>query len=84
MLILNSVQMEDPIDTDDDFTSFADIPMDGIDDHSELDEFLTQPLEKVQDPIWWWWEHCIMFPTLSAMALDYLSIPGASFLVYCK
>ena len=76
MLIPITAQTEDLMSTND-FTEFLDIPMDGADECSELDDFLSQPLEKVHDPIQWWWEHRIVFPTLSAMALDYLSIPGA-------
>lgn len=55
---------------------FFDIPMDGIQDLNELDEYLSQPIENVCDPITWWWEHRHVYPRLSAMALDYLSIPG--------
>jgi hypothetical protein len=31
----------------------------------------------VDDVFVWWHEQCAMFPQLSHMALDYLSIPGA-------
>jgi hypothetical protein len=31
--------------------------------------------ENVKDPLKWWWEHRRTYPTLSHMALDYLSIP---------
>ena len=45
--------------TDDssDTFDFLDIPMDGIEDLNELDEYLLQALEKTRDPIAWWWEH---------------------------
>lgn len=55
---------------------FFDIPMDGIQEVDELDEYLSQAIEKVKDPIAWWWNHRQVYPQLSAMALDYLSIPG--------
>src|ERR1700678_1679552 len=42
----------------------------------ELDKYLSQAIEKVRDPIAWWWDHHKVYPRLSAMALDYLSIPG--------
>jgi len=63
------------IESNDDLgvTDFLDIPMDDI---QELDEYLSQAIEKVQDPIAWWWDHRKVYPRLSAMALDYLSIPG--------
>lgn len=61
-----------------DFTDFLDIPLEGIEVHSELDDYLSLPLERVRDPIAWWWEHRAMYPKLSAMAFDYLSIPGSS------
>ena len=80
MLIPIIVQTESSLDSCD-ITNFMDIPMDNIDDWCELDDFLSQPLKKVQDPILWWWEHHVMFPTLLTMALDYLSIPGALFLL---
>jgi hypothetical protein len=50
--------------------------MDGIQEQNELDEYLSQAVEKVRDPIVWWWEHKKVYPALSAMAFDYLSIPG--------
>jgi hAT family C-terminal dimerisation region len=81
MLIQIIAQVEDPMDTNS-FIDFLGIMMDGADDCSELDEFLAQPLENVHDPIQWWWEHRVMFLTLSAMALDYLSVPGMLFLYH--
>jgi hypothetical protein len=50
--------------------------MDGIKEPHELDEYLSQPIEKVCDSIMWWWDHRQVFPKLSKMAFDYLSIPG--------
>jgi len=61
---------------DRDVIDFFDIPMDGIQESNELDEYLSQGIEKVRDPIAWWWDHRKVYPRLSAMALDYLSIPG--------
>ena len=43
---------------------------------SELDRFLKSDVENVTDAIAWWYEKWSMFPLLSRMALDYLSIPG--------
>jgi len=38
-------------------TNFLDIPMDGLVDINELDDYLSQAIEKVSDPIAWWWDH---------------------------
>lgn len=55
-----------------------DIPMDDIEDINELDQYLAKPLEKVRDPIAWWWDHRASYPKLSKMAYDYLSVPRLS------
>ncbi|KAG6916339.1 hypothetical protein DXG01_007276 [Tephrocybe rancida] len=59
-------------------TDFSDIPMDGIEGHDELQEYLSQPIKHVCEPLKWWWGHCMAFPKLSKMAFNYLSIPGLS------
>jgi hypothetical protein len=53
-------------------------------DHSttELDEYLKLLPEPVDDPILWWYKQSGTYPNLSCMALDYLSIPGKSFLSF--
>ena len=71
--IFNFIQTELGDDWD---VIFFDIPMDGIQENNELDEYLSQGIEKVRDPIPWWWNHWKVYPWLLAMALDYLSIPG--------
>jgi hypothetical protein len=43
----------------------------------ELDRYLSTDPEMVEDVLMWWNEGCGMYPTLSCMALDYLTIPGA-------
>ena len=53
-----------------------DIPMEAVPTVSELKVYLSQPIERVKDPIAWWWDHRAVFPRLSVMALDYLSAPG--------
>jgi hAT family C-terminal dimerisation region len=63
---------------------FLDIPMDGLEELNELDEYLVQPIEKVHDPISWWWDHKATFPCLSIMAFDYLSVPGKFRLSNCE
>ena len=55
--------------------------MDGLEDINELDDYLSQAIEKVSDPIAWWWDHRKVYPTLSAMAFDYLSVPGMLYFI---
>ena len=43
---------------------------------SELNRHLTADIEHVTDPIKWWYKCRDMYPALSCMAIDYLSIPG--------
>jgi hypothetical protein len=43
----------------------------------ELDRFLSTDPEYVKDVLMWWFERQHLYPQLSRMALDYLSIPGA-------
>lgn len=43
---------------------------------SELDRYLTADVEHVTDAIIWWHERRHTYPSLSRMALDYLTIPG--------
>jgi hAT family C-terminal dimerisation region len=45
----------------------------------ELDRFLSTDPESVEDVLAWWYEKRHLFPRLSRMALDYLSIPGESY-----
>lgn len=44
---------------------------------SELDRYLATGTEKVENALHWWTERRTLYPRLSRMALDYLSIPGA-------
>jgi hypothetical protein len=44
----------------------------------ELARYLSTDPEQVQDVLLWWHEKKAMFPCLSCMALDYLTIPGAN------
>jgi hAT family C-terminal dimerisation region len=44
--------------------------------HDELDHYLATDPEHVTEPLLWWMERAAMYPRLSRMALDYLSIPG--------
>ena len=62
-------------------TDFLDIPMDGLKEINELDDYLSQGIEKVSNPITWWWDHRKVYPKLSAMAFDNPSVPGMSYIV---
>ncbi|GLB43472.1 putative protein dimerization activity [Lyophyllum shimeji] len=44
----------------------------------ELNLYLSTPAENVGDAIQWWYEKRLVYPRLSRMALDYLSIPATS------
>lgn len=43
---------------------------------SEVDQYLSLDVEHVTDPLAWWHAQRGMYPQLSHMALNYLSIPG--------
>jgi hypothetical protein len=45
---------------------------------SELAEYLSTEPENVKDPLLWWVEMRAVYPRLSQMARNYLSIPGMS------
>jgi hAT family C-terminal dimerisation region len=42
----------------------------------EITRYLSAPLERTLNPLLWWTEKKTVYPRLSRMALDYLSIPG--------
>ncbi|GLB45613.1 putative hAT family C-terminal dimerisation region [Lyophyllum shimeji] len=44
----------------------------------ELDRYLSTDVENVKNVLLWWREHKAMYPVLSRMALDYLTIPATS------
>ena len=44
----------------------------------EVDRYLSLDVEHVTDPLAWWHARRTMYPQLSHMALNYLSIPGKS------
>ena len=51
--------------------------------HDELDRYLSTDPEHTDDVLLWWAEQRGLYPCLSHMALDYLSIPGMSIYVWC-
>jgi hAT family C-terminal dimerisation region len=42
----------------------------------ELEKYLAAPVEKAENPFAWWVKNRRLYPRLSRMALNYLSIPG--------
>jgi len=47
---------------------------------NELNAYFAADIENVTDALEWWIKKCTSFPHLSCMAIDYLSIPGKSFM----
>ena len=43
----------------------------------EIELYLRSHVEVAPDPLEWWHKRRAVYPNLSRMALDYLSIPGA-------
>jgi hypothetical protein len=73
----------DSVDDNDDFAAFTNI---SVTNHigsrtSELQEYLRKPVENVKEPLKWWVANRHIYPNLHRMALDYLSIPGRSYLL---
>ncbi|KIL55699.1 hypothetical protein M378DRAFT_90491, partial [Amanita muscaria Koide BX008] len=44
----------------------------------EVTRYLRTPVDNTTDPLLWWYEHRHVFPGLSRMARDYLTIPATS------
>ena len=60
---------------------FNNLPsMDDLNEDSskKLDLYLKADPEKVTDPLAWWIEQRDIYPQLSCMAIDFLTIPGMS------
>jgi hypothetical protein len=49
---------------------------------SEVDSYLSRPVENILDPLKWWTENQRNYPNLSSMALDYLSIPRKLYTIF--
>ena len=60
------------------FASFGNLSVTAGPRASEIQEYLSHPVENVQDPLKWWTANKYVYPNLHRMALDYLSIPGKS------
>jgi len=61
---------------------FDDLPaltvLHAVELHDELARYLSTDPEQVKDVLLWWNEQKSMYPHLSCMALNYLSILGES------
>jgi hypothetical protein len=52
---------------------------------SEVQQYLSKPVKNVKEPLKWWVADQHIYPNLSRMALDYLSIPGEyHFIIMCS
>src|ERR1700692_2744403 len=69
---------------EDDFTAIGNISVtkQAGSRSSELREYLRKPVENVKDPLKWWITSRHTYLNLYRMALDYLSIPGKSFIIF--
>lgn len=45
-------------------------------ERSELERYLSTDTVPVEDALSWWFENKHVYPRLSRMAFDYLTIPG--------
>jgi hypothetical protein len=61
---------------DGDFASFGDLSVATCPRKSEIQEYLSLPVEKTNEPLKWWIDNKSKYPNLYRMALDYISIPG--------
>jgi hypothetical protein len=58
------------------FLSFGDLSVATRPQASEIQAYLSLPVEAVKDPLEWWANKKYVYPNFHCMALDYLSIPG--------
>src|SRR5215471_20886192 len=67
-------------------SEFANISIDPkmVAKRSEIDDYLHSPVENAADPLKWWYDKRRVYPNLSRMALDYLSIPRTCSSILCS
>ena len=63
------------------FASFGILSVTTCPRESEIQEYLSHPVENVKDPLKWWRDTKHIYPNLHQMALDYASIPGKLYLI---
>ena len=56
----------------------AFMPPKAADLRSEIDHYLVDDVEQADDPVKWWHDRRAVYPVLSRMALDFLTIPPTS------
>jgi hypothetical protein len=61
------------------FASFGDLSVTSAPHASEIQEYLSFPVDNIKEPLKWWVDNKNVYPNLHRMALDYLSIPGKSY-----
>jgi hAT family C-terminal dimerisation region len=54
------------------FASFGNLSVTTCPHASEIQEYLSHPVENMQDPLKWWTANKNVYPNLHRMALDYL------------
>jgi hAT family C-terminal dimerisation region len=70
------ITLDQPFTSDNMFDNLPALVAPPDDLRDELDKYLLMDCENVLNPLLWWFEHKSIYPHLSRMALDYLSIPG--------
>jgi len=67
-------------DNDSGFASFGNLSVTTCPRESEIQEYLSLPVENVKNPLKWWEDNKHIYPSLHRMALDYISIPGTYYI----
>lgn len=60
------------------FVSFGNLSVTSAPCASEIQEYLSFPVNNIKNPLRWWVDNKNVYPNLHWMVLDYLSIPGKS------
>ncbi len=80
-MVIQTIQTIKPIKRN----IFDDLPLVSVPVASklkdELDQYLACPVEDVRNPFVWWVQNQVVYPRLSRMGLDYLSIPGMCYII---
>ena len=66
------------VDNNNGFASFGNLSVTTCPCESEIQEYLSLPVENIKNPLKWWEDNKHIYPNLHHMALDYISIPGKS------
>ena len=77
----NATPMENAdADNDSGYASFGNLSVTTCPHESEIQEYLSLPVENVKNPLKWWEDNKHIYPSLHRMALDYISIPGTFYI----